>query len=722
VDDIIQVQDQHYIVASSARLNDRVRVLKHGETFAVFDYKGDILPIGHGEQGVYHEGTRYLSRLELRLQDRQPFLLSSTVKEQVAVLSVNLTNPDIAVGDQVLLRRNSLHVTRSSLLWENACHEDLRIRNFERMPVDLRISIAFDADFADIFEVRGFQRPRRGRLEPPRIERDGVVLGYEGLDGIYRRLRVRFNPEDCTVEGRRLRFERTLPPRGEESLHLTFSFERGDVRSPRPTFRQALARSNEEMQSAHAGDVNVGSSNANFNQWVTRSTMDLHMMFTRTAYGIYPYAGIPWFSCVFGRDGIIAALQYLWVNPEPARGVLRYLAETQASELLPEQDAEPGKILHEARDGELAALGEIPFGRYYGSADATPLFVILAGAYYERTGDRAFIESLWPPVRRALDWIDQFGDQDGDGFVEYFRKSAHGLANQGWKDSHDAIFHADGSIAEGPIALCEVQAYVYAARLQGAELADVVGEREYGAQQRRKADRLKARFTEAFWDDELGTFGLALDGHKKLCRVRASNAGHALFGGIADAGRAGAVANLLLQEAFFSGWGVRTVAMPESRYNPLSYHNGSVWPHDNALIALGMSRYDLPKTTPLKLFSALFAASVFTDFHRLPELYCGFRRLPGEGPTLYPVACSPQSWASGAVFMMIQASLGMVLEAVKHRVTFRYPALPEWLEELNLRGLRVGDGVVDIDVARHERDVSLTVVNRQGDVEVIVTK
>ena len=722
MDDIIQVQDQHYIVASSARLNDRVRVLKHGDTFAVFDYKGDILPIGHGEQGIYHEGTRYLSRLELRLQDRHPFLLSSTVKEEVPVLAVNLTNPDIATGDQVTLRRNSLHVTRSSLLWESACHEDVRIRNFERSPVDLRISIAFDADFADIFEVRGFQRPRRGRLEEPRIGRDGIVIEYEGLDGVLRRLRVRYNPEDCTVEGRRLRFERRIPPRGEESLHLTFSFEKGEARSTRPTFRQALSRSTQETQGSRVSDAKVGSSNANFNQWVSRSTMDLHMMFTRTPEGVYPYAGIPWFSCVFGRDGILTALQYLWVNPEPARGVLRFLARTQASELVPEQDAEPGKILHEARSGELAALGEIPFGRYYGSVDATPLFVILAGAYYAGTGDRAFTESLWPQVRRALDWIDLYGDQDGDGFVEYFRKSSQGLANQGWKDSTDAIFHVDGSIAEGPIALCEVQAYVYGARLQGAALADLVGEHDYGALQRRKAEQLKARFTESFWDDELGTFGLALDGQKRLCRVRTSNAGHALFGGIADPRRAGEVATLLLHETFFSGWGVRTVATSEPRYNPLSYHNGSVWPHDNALIALGISRYDLPKSALIKMFSALFAASVFTDFHRLPELYCGFRRLPGEGPTLYPVACSPQSWASGAVFMMIQASLGMVLDAVERRVTFRRPALPTWLDELHLRGLKVGDGMVDIDVARHARDVALTVVNRHGDVEVMVTK
>ena len=519
MDEIIQVQDQYYIMASSARLNDRVRVLKHGDTFAVFDARGDILPIGHGEQGLYHEGTRYLSRLEFRLQDRQPFLLSSTVKEQMPVLSVNLTNPDISHGDQVYLRRNALHVTRSSLLWDTACHEDLRIRNFELSPVDVKITIAFDADFADIFEVRGYHRQRRGRLLPPIVERDVIVMSYEGLDQVVRRLRIRFTPENCQVENRRLRYEKTLPPKGEESIHLTFSFEQDGARSPRPTFRQALERSHAETRLARGADTRLTSSNANVNEWLTRSTMHLHMMFTRTPFGIYPYAGIPWFSTVFGRDGIITALQYLWINPEPARGVLSYLAATQATELIPEQDAEPGKILHEARKGELATLGEIPFGRYYGSVDSTPLFVILAGAYWERTADRPFITSLWPQIRRALDWIDLYGDQDGDGFVEYTRRSTNGLTNQGWKDSHDAIFHADGRLADGPIALCEVQAYVYAARLQGAVLAEVAGERDFAFEQRRRAETLRSRFEEVFWSGgDLSAMFKAIDQSRRVTR------------------------------------------------------------------------------------------------------------------------------------------------------------------------------------------------------------
>ncbi len=348
--------------------------------------------------------------------------------------------------------------------------------------------------------------------------------------------------------------------------------------------------------------------------------------------------------------------------------------------------------------------------------------MILAGAYYQRTGDWSFIEGLWPRIRKALDWIDLYGDADGDGFVEYSRKADNGLDNQGWKDSSDAIFHADGRLAEGPIALAEVQAYVYAARLQGALLADLRGDTAYANDQRRRAEALRDRFERDFWCPELNTYGLALDGKKNLCRVRTSNAGHALFGEIASPYRASTLTDILLDAPFFSGWGIRTVATSEPRYNPLSYHNGSVWPHDNAMIALGISRYEIPKSALLKIFTALFQASVFTDLHRLPELYCGFERETGEGPTLYPVACSPQAWASGAFFMLLQASLGLEIDTPGRKLLFKHPALPEWVGELSIRNLRVGEAEVDLDVRRQTRDVEINVVNREGSVRVIVTK
>ena len=711
---------QFYIAASASIQERRTRTLKHGDTFAVFDHRGDIGADTGSSEGLYHRDTRILSQLTLLLEEARPLLLSSTTQDDNTVFSADLSNPDLLANGQIALRREQIHLHRIKFIWNRACYERLLVRNFSDRPMHIRVALQYASDFADLFEVRGERRPARGTASAERVSDRKIALRYMGLDQLERITAIEFDPAPRTLTTTRAGFDMTLRPNQVRRIFVRVGIPEADGSNWNGRiFYRGMRAARHALRQSSARAASVDSSNSVFNEIARRAVSDLYMLITDTPQGPYPYAGTPWFSTPFGRDGIITALMTLWADPSIAAGVLKFLAATQATAVLPERDAEPGKILHEMRHGEMANLREVPFGRYYGSVDATPLFVLLLGEYFARTGDLDTVRTLWPNAEAALQWIDTYGDRDGDGFVEYYRQTKEGLANQGWKDSQDAVFHRDGRYAEGPIALCEVQAYVFGAKRQASVLAAALGHQAHADRLQAQAEALRLNFEAKFWCDELSVYALALDGDKQPCRVVSSNAGQVLLTGIADRQRAQRVARTLLGEACFSGWGIRTLGLSEPHYNPMSYHNGSVWPHDNGLIALGLARYG-EKQAITQIFTAMFDAASYMDLRRLPELFCGFLRRQHNAPTQYPVACSPQAWASAAVFALLQASLGLRLLESTGEIRFYRPVLPDFLDTLHLRNLRLNRGSADVLLRRHGHDVAVTQTRREGDVVVVV--
>jgi len=700
--------EAQHILVHADRSAEKIRSLKYGDTFAVFNHFGDMRPLPSGEEGLYLDGTRFLSMFTLYLDGFRPLLLGSTVRDDNDQLIVTLTNPDLFVDGELCLAANSLHIFKRAFLLDAVCYVEIGVENYSMRVVDSVLTVRFAADFKDIYEVRGMAREKHGEIRKPLVGDDTITLGYRGLDDEERATSIEFAPRPDRIEHEEAKYVLSLQPKGSAKLLVTVSCKRsrrnGGSSLPLDEARAAVLAG---IKQDKARACSLQSSNGQFNAWINRSLSDLHMLITDLPTGPYPYAGIPWFNTPFGRDGMIAALECLWVRPDVAKGVLAYLASTQATEFIPEQDAEPGKILHETRSGEMAALKEMPFGLYYGSVDATPLFVALAGAYYERTADAAFIRSIWSNIQAALEWMATSGDRDGDGFVEYERRSEDGLLHQGWKDADDAVFHADGTPVQGAIAMCEVQGYVYAAYTAARKLAAVLGHDEEVARFTEKAEALRIKFNERFWCAELSTYAMALDGDKRACRIVTSNAGQCLFTGIATAERAARVADTLLSDEAYSGWGVRTVANSAVRFNPMAYHNGSIWPHDNALIAYGMARYGLTKQAN-RVFTGLFEAAMYFDVHRMPELFCGFSREAGEGPVLYPVACAPQAWSAASVFLFCQACLGVEVNAAKKQVRFVRPSLPEFLAEIHIANLQVDD--VGITVRNATNDLAAVLV------------
>ena len=680
---------QYAIAVSDTLQQRRTRTLKHGDMFAVFDHRGDMGGEPGNPEGLYYRDTRMLSQFQLLLEEARPLLLSSMTQDDNAVFTADLSNPDLLVDGKIALRRENVHVNRIRFVWDGACYERLLVRNFSDRPLQLRLTYRFASDFADLFEVRGEHRRARGEQHAALESDHGVVLDYMGLDKIERSTHFAFAPSPKTLTTARAAYELSLKPRATRRIFVRCAVAQGaDGDWGGRVFYRRMRAARQALRESSERAASIEGSNTVFNEIVRRSVSDLYMLVTDTPQGPYPYAGIPWFSTPFGRDAIITALMTLWLDPTIAKGVLNFLASTQATAVEPERDAEPGKILHEMRHGEMANLREVPFGRYYGSVDATPLFVLLLGEYFRRTADLETVRSLWPNAQAALEWIDRYGDRDGDGFVEYHRQTKEGLANQGWKDSYDAIFHQDGRLAEGPIALCEVQAYVYGAKRHAATLAEALGHPAARGALAAQAEKLRQDFESRFWCDELSVYALALDGAKEPCRVISSNTGQVLLTGIASAERAQRVARTLL-----SAIDVQRLGHSHRRLvrRPLQPHVLS-----QRLGLAARQRLDRDGIRPLRPEASRLAGilravrcGTYMDLRRLPELYCGFVRLPRNAPTQYPVACSPQAWASATPLCLLQASLGLELLDRTGEIKFYRPTLPDFLDHVHLRNLRL---------------------------------
>ena len=674
-------------------------VLKDGDTFLVANAYGDI----EGESdGLFHDDTRLLSVFRLRVGGLVPELLSSAVTRDNVFFVAHLTNRPLPVLGAPAAPPGLIHIARTRFLCTNRLFERICCRNYGRQAVQAPLRFEFGADFRDMFEVRGSVRAERGTLQPPEVGAEGIDFAYRGLDGRMRQSAIAWSRPAVRSDASGTDFLLDLPPGGSDELYIEvgLAYEQTPTRT---RYRNAAAHARHRMRARQRRGAGVRSEGPLFTAWMERSRADLALLTSDLSTGPYPYAGIPWFSTPFGRDAVVTALQTLWLNPMLARGVLAFLAAHQAQEESAFLDAAPGKIMHETRKGEMAALRELPFGLYYGGVDTTPLFVMLAGAYAHRTGDLAFVETLWPALRAATAWIERVCDANPLGFLDYARGEASGLANQGWKDSEDSVFHADGRFPPGPIALVEVQGYVFAALRGMAELADHRGEPEDALRWRGRAEAMRDAVERHFWMPEHGFYGIAVDGEGQLCRVRASNPGHLLYVGLPSAERAALTAAQLLKPAFSTGWGLRTLAEGEARYNPMSYHNGSVWPHDSALCAAGIARHG-DRAGALRLLRAMFETATHFEM-RLPELFCGFAREHGATPVSYPVACLPQAWAAGAGFMLLQACLGMEIDGWRGEIQVTDPLLPLGIDNVSLRGLRIGAYRVDVQFQRLDRRV-----------------
>ena len=686
-----------------------------GKTFSATNVSGDVYPPGSPDVGFFHDDTRFLSHLELRIGGHRTVVLSSATEKTFSA-QIELTTGNITLRDSFDLPENTVHIRREQLLASEIFFDRLTFENFNLTPVDFTVEILFDADFVDVFQVRGLARQKHGQYYQPLVHDNSIAFYYKGLDGIMRQTLIKLNPAPNEIQERVARWELRLLPLKQVQLEVSMTpwVEGRESRAQVYDLDHHLRQRRSNFARWESSSTNFQTDNDIFDALLKTGIGDFHALQIPDGDQHIIAAGIPWFATIFGRDSIIAAYQSLSLNSQLAIDTLRVLARYQGKEYNDWRDEEPGKIVHEYRDGEMTRDGEMPFGPYYGSLDATPLFLILLSETFNWTADEQLVEELLPHAYAALEWIDKYGDLDGDGFVEYQRRSPKGLINQSWKDSWDANMHRDGSVAKTPLAPCEVQGYVYDAKYRMSSLLRNFGDMKTADKLKREAAELARRFDRAFWVPSRGFYAMALDADKKPLEVIASNPGHLLFSRIISKERARTVASRLMRDDMFSGWGLRTMSQEERVFNPLSYHRGSVWPHDNSIIAHGMAVNEL-RDGALRILTSLYqAASHFRDY-RLPELFCGVQRREYDEPVQYPVSCSPQAWASGAMFLILASVLGMHASAPRKELDIINPVLPEWLDHLHIRNLRVGRSRVGLDFSRRGDRTFCNVVDVEGD-------
>jgi glycogen debranching enzyme len=706
--------------------------MKSGAIFMVTQTSGDVpaqsARTGRHGLGLYFHDTRYLNEKRMHVNGRPMTLLfeSADLGDRC---TRELTNPELAVdGGGGIIHKESvgLHVDTSL---DGEVREVLTFRNFSREPLRLTLTLAYGSDFDDIFTVRGMAPGARGRLEDPHVDGGTVRLAYAGADQRRRTTEITFDPPPASISGTCATFHLDLPPHAPRTVDVVFRLrdepmvagDDGLEVSPNPVVDEA------PHDSGHLGlpssSVRMTTSNELFNRVMRRSFLDLAMLETRHGDDRFYAAGVPWYVALFGRDSIITALETLAFSPEVGRATLDLLARYQGRENNPERDEEPGKILHELRVGERARLGEVPFTPYYGSVDATPLFLILLGEYLQWTGDLDCFTTLRPQVDAALTWLERAGDPDGDGLFEYVSRASDGLVNQGWKDSYNAIVDSDGSLARPPIALVEMQGYAFRAFRAMANVCRVVGDGDRAARLERQARHVQETFEREFWSPELGNYALAVHGEpgaKRVADVDASNQGQALWGGIVARGHAAAVRDSVMDpDRLNAGWGVRTLSQAAAAYNPFDYQTGAVWPHDSAMVGVGLRSYGFDDEA-LEILTGLYEAATRFDLYRLPELFAGFDRAAYGRPVRYPVACSPQAWAAGSLPYLLTAVLGIVPDAFAHKLHIIRPRLPEWLDWVEINGLTVAGSHVDLRFERSGEVTLAAVASKDRDVQVII--